>query len=373
MPVFAQPGTVSAEQVLSKVSDQLSHRKVLHYQYWRELNYASEGIHQKMDGICYLDFSWADPAVGFRYQFSNSDVLAVFNGSEKFECDRKNKTLRVNSKPERRNFASLSFFYDSPVTFRNALPVILADPSIPKTVLDTLVDKKSFYAVSFALKQKVIDYLGTYRPITADRSIRYRLLIDKATHLPVEVIQSNSSNQDFTKTSFQYLDETASPADSSWFYSSYQTDFNLVNPEDEKLQLIQADQTAPDWKLPVFNTNTEIALNQLKGKVVLLEFWIRNCGYCVTAVPKLNALFDHYKNTNFQLLGINPHDSPEIVAVFKQKIQPRYPLLYHAQDMAKRYGVGIFPVVVLLDKTGKVIYSGEFVPDKITLLIDKNL
>jgi peroxiredoxin len=372
-PGFTQLKTVLAEDVLRKTSQKLNSLAGLHYRYHRELNYVSEGIHHELSGACYLDFSNADPVLGFRYQFSSPDMLAVFNGTEKFECDRKTRTLRVTDQPARRNFESLSFFYDSPVTFRNALPMLLSDASVPKTLLDTVVGAKPFYAVTFTLKQKVIDYLGAYRPITADRSIRYRLLIDKATNLPVEVMQSNSSKQDFTKTSFQYLAAPAPPADSSWYYSSYRSEYKLVNPEDEKLRLISSGQTAPDWTLPVFNRPTEMTLNQLKGKVVLLEFWIRNCGYCVASVPDLNALYNQYKYKGFELLGINPHDSKEVIAVFKQKIQPEYPLLYGAQDVAKRYGVGMFPMVVLLDKTGNVLYSGEFRRENVAKLIEENL
>ena len=372
-PGFAQSGTVSAEDVLRKTSQELSSLKTLRYRYHRELNYVSEGIHNEMSGACFLDFSSVNPVLDFRYQFSNSDMLAVFNGTEKFECDRKSKMLRVTGQPARRNFESLSFFYDSPVTYRNALPMLFSDVSVPKTVQDTVVDAKPFYAVTFTLKQKVIDYLGAYRPITADRSIRYRLLIDKATHRLVEVIQSNNRNQDFTKTSFQYLDATVSPADSSWYFSSYRNEYKLINPEDEKLQIIPRGQTAPDWTLPVFDSTTEITLNQLKGKIVLLEFWIRNCGYCVASVPDLNAIYNQYKTNGFELLGINPHDSKEVIAVFKQKIQPEYPLLYGAQVVAKRYGIGVFPMVVLLDKTGNVLYSGEFKRENVAKLIEENL
>lgn len=372
-PSLAQSETVSAEDVLRKTSQALSGRKTLRYRYHRELNYVSEGIHNAMNGACFLDFSSVNPVLDFRYQFSNADILAVFNGTEKFECDRKSKTLRVTAQPARRNFESLSFFYDSPVTYRNALPMLLSDASVPKTVQDTVVNAKPFYAVTFNLKQKVIDYLGAYRPITADRSIRYRLLIDKATHLPVEVIQSNNRNQDFTKTRFQYLDATASPADSSWYFSSYRNEYKLGSPEDEKLQIIPRGQTAPDWTLPVFDRTTELTLSQLKGKIVLLEFWIRNCGYCVASVPDLNALYNQYKTNGFELLGINPHDSKEVIAVFKQKIQPAYPLLYDAQEVAKRYGIGVFPMIVLLDKTGNVLYSGEFRRENVAKLIEENL
>ncbi|WP_221622270.1 peroxiredoxin family protein [Larkinella rosea] len=372
-PGFAQSGTVSAEDVLRKTSQKLSSQKTLRYRYRRELNYFSEGIHHEMSGNCYLDFSSSDPVLGVLYQFSNPDLFAIFNGTEQFQCNRKSRMMQLNVKPNRPDFESLSFFYNSPVTFRTALPLILSDASVPKAVADTLVGTTPFYAVVFALKQKVMGYLGTYRPITQERTIRYRLLINKATDLPVEVIESNSSNQDFTKVSFQYLDAKDSPADSSWYYSSYLNEYTIAKPEAEKSQLISYGQIAPDWTLPVFDATETATLNQCRGKVVLLDFWIRNCGFCVASVPELNALYTQYKNKNFELLGLNPHDSKEVIAVFKQKIQPNYPLLYDARNVAKRYGIGVFPVVVLLDKTGKVLYSGEFRRGNLAKLIEENL
>ncbi|GAB3250759.1 hypothetical protein GCM10027347_08730 [Larkinella harenae] len=367
-PGFSQ--TMTPERVLNRVARGLTSREVLHYQYHRELHYFSEDIHHKLDGACYLDFTASRSVLGFRYQFSDSDMISVYNGTEKFEGNKRNRTLRVNPQPRRADFESLSFFYNSPATLRLALPAIISDQTIPKTVKDTVIQAHHFYAVTFGLQQKTLGYLGDYRPLTQDRMIQYRLMIDPKTFLPVEVIQSNNRDQDFTKTSFQYLDATAAPADSSWYYSSYQNDYQLTKPEADQQQLISVGQPAPDWTLPVLGADEAVSLNQLKGKVVLLEFWIRNCAYCVASVPKLNALFERLNPQDFRLLAINPYDSKETVAVFKQKIQPTYPLLYDGQEVAKKYGVGQFPVVVLIDKTGQIIYSGGYEPDKVAGLIE---
>lgn len=373
-PGWTQPKTATAEQIISRMSQTLQEKPTLRYRYQRELNYFSEGIHHELSADCYLDFSVKNPVLGFRYQVQDSDMLAVFNGSETFSANKRNGTLRVDAQPDHSRFESMSFFYNSPVTLRAALPTLLADQTIPKTVADTLIQKQLFYVVRFDLKQKTLGYLGTsYRLITLNRIIRYRLLIDQATWLPVEVVQSNNSNQDFTKTRFQYLDATNPPTDASWYYSSYLRDYQLVKPDEAQISMIEAGQAAPDWTLPVFDTRDSVTMTQLKGKVILLEFWIRNCGYCVADVPKLNALFQRYQDKNFRLLAINPHDSEETVAVFKQKIQPVYPLLYNGQAVARRYGVGAFPMVVLIDQTGQVIYSGSFDADRVTKLIDERL
>ncbi|CAN5291049.1 hypothetical protein BH20ACI1_BH20ACI1_10810 [soil metagenome] len=363
----------TAEEVLKKVFNNLSNLKTLKYKYHLELNYSSEGYHNELTADSYLDFNSVDKIIGLKYQFNNEEFLTVFNGSEKFDCNKKSKLIKIDNNPTYNSFKNVSTFFNSPLTLRNVLPAIISDSSIPKTIAETSANNRNFYVVEFVLEKKVLNRLGGFLPIPLDRKTIYRLTIDKTNYLPVEVLQTNNANQDFMKTDFSNIVvNSGSPDKLSWYYSTYLKEYK-IKENGEKSLLIATGQSAPDWRLPIFDTNDSVSLSQFKNKVVMLEFWISNCGYCIDAVPKLNALSNQYKNKDFKLLAVNFHDSKEIIKLFQKNHQPVYEILSSGEETAKNYGVEGFPTIVLIDKKGNVIYSGSFDKERLEELINKNI
>ena len=373
--ISAKSKTDSAENVLKKVSDKLSSLKTLNYTFRRELNYESSGFLSKMQIESFLDFTSADKIIGSRFQFDEPNFIFVFNGSQYFLLNKKNKTIVVKNKPIFDDFESLPGFYDSLVTLKNSLPKIISDKTIPKTITEKSVDDKSFYVVEFTLDSKILTLSGNYFLITSPRRFTYRLTIDKSNYLPLEVFRVNDVNQDFTRTNFEYKKaKSALPTENSWYYSTYLNEYKPEKPRENKL--INVGQNALEWKLPSLSDEAPVSLSQYKNKVVLVEFWISFCGYCIAAVPKLNFLEEKYKNKDFKLVAINADDTKDIIQKFAKNNQAKFQILYGGKETAESYGVDGFPTIVLIDKTGKVIYSGAFEPnktDKLEELIDKNL
>ena len=373
LPAHSQK--VSAEQVLSKVSDKLNSLKTLQYHYRRELNYPSEAYYHEVTGEIYLDFTSTDKIVGFKYQFNYQDFLYIFNGSQQFQCNKKEKRIEINHSPSKEeNFKNAFFFYNSPLTLRFALPQIIADATIPKTIAYTLIGNKSFYALTFTLNKKTMGNFGDFTSVTQERKFIYRLLINKDTFIPVEVLQTNDVDDSKIKTNFYELKINSSLEGASpWDYSTYLTEYKLEEPKKETSQLIKAGKMAPDWILTQFEDEVSVTLSQYKGKLVVLEFWEKNCGYCIMAVPKLNEIYNRYKNKDFALLAINTRDTKELMSVFAKKFQPVYPLMYGSDNITKSYGISYFPTIVLIDKKGQIIYAGAFIPDQLRPLIERHI
>jgi thiol-disulfide isomerase/thioredoxin len=372
--ISAKSKTDSAENVLKKVSDKLSSLKTLNYTFRRELNYESSGFLSKMQIESFLDFTAADKIIGSRFQFDEPNFIFVFNGSEYFLLNKKTKTIIIKNKPSFNDFESLPGFYDSLVTLKNSLPKIISDKTIPKTITEKSIDDKSFYVVEFTLDSKILTLSGNYF-VTTPRKFTYRLTIDKSNYLPLEVFRVNDVNKDFTQTNFEYKKaKSALPTENSWYYSTYLNEYKPEKPRENKL--INVGQNALEWKLPSLSDEAPVSLSQYKNKVVLLEFWISFCGYCIAAVPKLNFIEEKYKNKDFKLVAINADDTKDIIQKFEKNNQAKFQILYGGKETAESYGIDGFPTIVLIDKTGKVIYSGVFEPnktDKLEELIDKNL
>jgi thiol-disulfide isomerase/thioredoxin len=354
--ITAQEG-LSADQVTQNVADKLASVKTMKFRYERELNYPSEGYLNNVFADSFLDLKPADGALGFKYQFFNDDLLAVYNGSEKFTADKKNKTIRVESEPPLKSFASFGFFYYSPLTLKNILPKLIADKTIQKKVTVAKIGGVDHYVLEFVLSKESIDpILGEIYVPKSDRKSIFRLTVNKTTLLPVEVFAGNDQNQDFAKIDFLDMKEgVPEPSDLTWYYSTYSKEYKLEIPAD--FELIKSGQNAPDFNLPQFGSNSQVSLNQYKGKVTLLEFWIANCGFCIGAVPRLNAIAQNFRDKNFEFVSINNYDSAKTIDLFKNNNKPEYRILNGEEKLAASYGVSSFPSFVLVGKDGRVIYS----------------
>ncbi len=61
---------------------------------------------------------------------------------------------------------------------------------------------------------------------------------------------------------------------------------------------------AADWELKGLDGKTH-PLAEYRGKVVVLDFWYRGCGWCIKAMPQLNALAEEFAGRPVAVLGMN--------------------------------------------------------------------
>lgn len=104
---------------------------------------------------------------------------------------------------------------------------------------------------------------------------------------------------------------------------------------------------------------TRFNLKELKGKMVVLNFWFINCGPCRMEIPKLNELVEAYKNNpDVVFIAVALDDKYDIEEFLKTN-----PFTYHIIDggryLASRYGINTYPTNVVLDKEGKVIFHSS--------------
>jgi thiol-disulfide isomerase/thioredoxin len=198
-------------------------------------------------------------------------------------------------------------------------------------------------------------------------------VIDQENNLPLYIIQANNIEpKDYLLTSFtNYQVNNNSRPESFWYFSTFTHEYKQ---EDKMVEnLLKPGSVAPDWSLPVYNTNNNLKLSQLKGKMVLLEFWIKNCGYCIAAVPKINALAKKYKGRKFQVIGINAHDTKEEVETFIIRNNPSYQTVYASGKLCSDYGVMAYPSFFLIDKKGLILYSGPLEPETFERFLETQL
>lgn len=105
------------------------------------------------------------------------------------------------------------------------------------------------------------------------------------------------------------------------------------------------------------NTGKNIRLKDLRGQVVMLNFWASWCGPCRQEMPLLDKLYQRYNPAGFTLLGINVEaDSKEADHLLKE-IPVSFPILYDTtSSVSEQYKVSAMPSTVLIDCDGNMTY-----------------
>lgn len=150
----------SPDLILAKASQKLNSLKTVTYSHSRELNYSSENYHNLSKWTVFIDFQSTDTVIGIKYQIDDSTFKQVFNGTEKFEIDGKKKTLQLDDHPSRKSFSNLSAFYNSIVTFKNILPLIINDKTAVKTISDTVINDKFYHLITYNAGKRRMQNLG---------------------------------------------------------------------------------------------------------------------------------------------------------------------------------------------------------------------
>ncbi|WZO98649.1 TlpA disulfide reductase family protein [Isosphaeraceae bacterium EP7] len=95
------------------------------------------------------------------------------------------------------------------------------------------------------------------------------------------------------------------------------------------------------------------ALKDFRGKVVILDFWNRGCGWCIQAMPQIKQLADDFQGQPVAILGMNTDPDEKDARLVLDVMSLNYPTL-KAQEIAETYQVNAYPTLLILDKAGKI-------------------
>ena len=115
------------------------------------------------------------------------------------------------------------------------------------------------------------------------------------------------------------------------------------------------------------NTSTPLSLSQLRGKVVLVDFWTYACINCIRTLPHVTSLYEKYKDTGFIVIGVHtPEFEYEKRTANVERALQQYKIHYPvAQDNDyatwKAYRNRFWPAQYVIDATGNIrmVHTGE--------------
>lgn len=120
-------------------------------------------------------------------------------------------------------------------------------------------------------------------------------------------------------------------------------------------ELLKKDDVAPSWKLASL-TEDSLSLSDLKGNLVLLDFFFKSSYPAMKILPELQSLSENYASKGLRVIGINPYDlKNEELKAIPAKLGLTFPILTYGKKVAGEYHIGSYPTLYLIDRNGKVI------------------
>jgi peroxiredoxin len=120
-------------------------------------------------------------------------------------------------------------------------------------------------------------------------------------------------------------------------------------------------KTAPDFTLDGAGKADSIRLNDCRGKVVLLSFWMTGCPACHMEMPVLQEIYDEYRERGAAVIAVNVGESRRTVEEYVAKRKYTFPVALDTDGRVMvLYKVEGFPTVILVGKDGTIrkVYPG---------------
>jgi peroxiredoxin len=115
-----------------------------------------------------------------------------------------------------------------------------------------------------------------------------------------------------------------------------------------------AGKTAQDFPLEVWGKPGR--LTDLKGKVVILNFWATWCPPCIEETPSLNRLQKYVESRNALVLGVSIDEDPAAYEKFLKDQGIVFPTFREpTRKLALDYGTPVFPDTYVIDRHGKIL------------------
>jgi peroxiredoxin len=109
---------------------------------------------------------------------------------------------------------------------------------------------------------------------------------------------------------------------------------------------------APDWEAEDLDGKIH-RLADYRGKVVLLDFWYRGCGWCMYAMPQVNRLASAFRDQPVAVLGMTVDEKEEDARVVVEAMGLPYPAV-RAEGLPEKFGVEGYPTLIVIDREGTI-------------------
>lgn len=112
---------------------------------------------------------------------------------------------------------------------------------------------------------------------------------------------------------------------------------------------------APAFALPRFEDGAEMRLADLRGRIVIVNFWASWCVPCRDEVPALEAVWRRHRDAGVTVVGVNIQDRRSAAGEFLMTTRPSYPNVIDGTGATSiAYGIYGVPETFVIDRDGRI-------------------
>lgn len=155
------------------------------------------------------------------------------------------------------------------------------------------------------------------------------------------------------------------------------TKVNILAQESKKEALLAIGKIAPNFEAPTPDGDM-VSLNDLKGKVTIIDFWASWCGPCRRENPNVVRTYEKYHDKGLEIIGVSLDKKGQkdrwLKAIEDDKLTWHHVsnLNYFNDPIARQYNIKAIPATFILDKDGKIVdknLRGQRLEDRIKELL----
>lgn len=304
----------------------------------------------------------SDSTIGAIYVSMNQDkskVETVYDGNMIATVFHEHKGVLIDSFKLKRN---LDFRPTTPPFFNYAKSILRYALNTNDSIRLNYQDSdSSLYVKLTIMEENTIEFFGkAYRvpkyQYDEDNTSQYELWIDKNLNLPYRIRRKMShdiSVEECKIIEINKLDINKFVA-TDYYPEKYEIrEYGVNSVKNKKSNLIG--QKAFKWVLKDIN-NKKISLNELKSKILMLQFTSVSCGPCRVSIPYLNKLSLAYSKKKFDFVAIEcTAQSSRALKFYKDKTNINYKFLQSSKEVMEKYSIKSFPVFIFLNKEREII------------------
>lgn len=348
--------------LLRKLQRRMNGITVFNYTQYRHYHYKDDNYDHKDTMQLMFDFAGSRSPIVPKHQVRDVGrrITYIYNNSDLFILNDNNRALDVEPDNAVENIAGNNYFRQSYANLRAMLPEIITDSSLVKTSRDSIVQGIRCSIVTVRFPGKRLNALNGFYDMGND-SIRwiYEIYIDRNMYLPKAfnvIIERPAHREDYITCFYASTNsKPVLPGFTSFNYSAYRAKY--PNHTAKRKDQVKTGSRMPDWVLPVYtNAGTTDTLRSASfaGQPTLLVFWTKNCGYCMAALPKLNALQARLATKGVKMVAINCGDPRQDIGPFKDKYNTTFPMCYNGSPLSADLGLYGYPMTLMVDKDGNI-------------------
>jgi len=346
------------DEILKRIEDKIQRIETLSYEttYIHNTQFQADSIFQS-SGKVWLQIVPDDTMFGCRFHVEGRDKHGeydyYYDGSKSFEIRHSKKEVTIFNPYEFPNTPN------NPAKARTALNPFV-DLLIDKNMMNTL--QKNNPKITFGEDNESEGWLIVfeYPQSESGQTLTQKLFIDKSTftikRIEKKVLwRGMTSSINIAIENYKMNNkENLAQVFLTRIYEDYAKEvFKRHETKDIPSVSSLDGKEAPDFEYTSFG-GKKVRLSQMKGKIILLDFWESWCGYCLLVLPKLNELLQEYENKGLIIIGITTENKEQIEKLIKAN-QLNYINIFADKTILKEYKVTGRPTYYLIDKNGIII------------------